>query len=133
MVRNFCFRFFFFKHSHTLDTHQHLTGFPATHAGRKEGLAWLAECLSEALEDREDGECDEAIPLVPLTDCAIASMEDHTFLKFIAKVGLAPPANEQVCFFFVCFEMTSGTFGKSFLTILFLLNCRNNSGAFRLR
>ncbi|KZS05201.1 putative TIMEOUT/TIM-2 protein [Daphnia magna] len=63
--------------------------------GRKEGLAWLAECLSEALEDRDDGECDEAIPLVPLTDCAIASMEDHTFLKFIAKVGLAPPANEQ--------------------------------------
>ncbi|KAI9554386.1 putative TIMEOUT/TIM-2 protein [Daphnia sinensis] len=63
--------------------------------GRKEGLAWLAECLSEALEDRQDGECDEAIPLVPLTDCAIASMEDHTFLKFIAKLGLAPPANEQ--------------------------------------
>lgn len=68
-------------------------------AGRTESLAWLVECLTETLEDREDGDVDEAIPLVPLTDCAIASMEDHTFLKFIAKVGLAPPANEQVCLF----------------------------------
>ncbi len=74
----------------------HSTGF-FNYAGRKEGLAWLAECLSETLEDREeDGGGDEAIPLVPLTETAIASMEDHTFLKFIAKMGLAPPANEQV-------------------------------------
>ena len=66
--------------------------------GRKEGLTWLLECLEETLEDRQDEGGDEAIPLVPLTENAIAAMEDHTFLRFIAKMGLAPPANEQVSF-----------------------------------
>ena len=58
----------------------------------------MAECLTETLDDREeeDGSSDEAVPLVPLTETANASMEDHTFLKFIAQMGLAPPANEQV-------------------------------------
>lgn len=60
----------------------------------------MVGCLSETLEDREDGEGDEAIPLVPLTDISNDAMEDHTFLKFIAKLGLAPPANEQVCIYF---------------------------------
>lgn len=60
----------------------------------------MVECLSETLEDREDGEGDEAIPIVPLTDISNDAMEDHTFLKFIAKLGLAPPANEQVRIYF---------------------------------
>lgn len=60
----------------------------------------MVECLEETLEDRQDEESDEAIPLVPLAEGAIAAMEDHTFLRFIAKMGLAPPANEQVCYLF---------------------------------
>ncbi len=60
----------------------------------------MVECLSETLEDREDGEGDEeSIPIVPLTDISNDAMEDHTFLKFIAKLGLAPPASEQVRLF----------------------------------
>ncbi|EFX80319.1 putative TIMEOUT/TIM-2 protein, partial [Daphnia pulex] len=76
--------------------------------GRKEGLAWLVECLSETLEDREDGEGDEeAIPIVPLTDISNDAMEDHTFLKFIAKLGLAPPASEQEQFWRIPSTLTS--------------------------
>lgn len=68
-------------------------------AGRKEGLVWLLECLRETRQDRldgDDGAGDEAIPLLPLSDSSIDAMEDHNFLNFIAKLGLAPPSNEQV-------------------------------------
>ena len=71
---------------------------PRPLAGHKEGLAWLVDCLREAREDRDAGEDDahEAIPLLPLTEPSVAATEDHNFLNFMAKMGLAPPANEQV-------------------------------------
>lgn len=68
-------------------------------AGRKEGLDWLLACLRETFADRMDDEDDadaEAIPLLPLDDAARSAMDDHHFLKFIAQMGIAPPANEQV-------------------------------------
>lgn len=89
-------------------------------AGRKEGLTWLLECLEETLEDRQDEEDVEAIPLVPLSDMALAAMEDHTFLRFIAKMGLTPPADEQVLFALLISDIHRVT------KFIFILNITKN-------
>lgn len=73
-----------------------MRGSRCMRAGHKEGLVWLLDCLREAREDRQDDEANEAIPLLPLTEPSVAAMEDHNFLNFMAKMGLAPPSNEQV-------------------------------------
>jgi hypothetical protein len=65
--------------------------------GRREGLQWLLECLQEAHEDRvADEDSVESVPLLPLSVAATAAMDDHRFLNFIGKLGLAPPSSEQV-------------------------------------
>lgn len=69
------------------------------YTGHKEGLTWLLDCLREAREDRQEEDGDdaaEAIPILPLTEAAVTATEDHNFLTFMAKLGMAPPANEQV-------------------------------------
>lgn len=64
--------------------------------GHIQGLRWLLESLAEANDDRQADNSNEAIPLLPLEEHSIKAMEDHHFLNFIAKMGLAPPSNEQV-------------------------------------
>ena len=65
--------------------------------GGREGLQWLVECLQEAHEDRvADEDSVESVPLLPLSVAATAAMDDHRFLNFIGKLGLAPPSSEQV-------------------------------------
>lgn len=59
----------------------------------------MRETFADRLDDEEDDASDEAIPLLPLDGPAREAMEDHAFLKFIAEMGLAPPANEQVAHF----------------------------------
>lgn len=39
----------------------------------------------------------EAVPLVPVTETNEAAMEHKGFQKLLRKLGLRPPANEQVC------------------------------------
>ena len=41
---------------------------------------------------------DVGVPIVPLTEENETAMEDKVFLSFLVKIGLAPPANEQVLF-----------------------------------
>lgn len=38
----------------------------------------------------------QPVPMVPLTEENEDAMEDTTFTKFLKKIGLSPPANEQV-------------------------------------
>lgn len=59
-------------------------------------MGCLRETFADRLDDEEDDANGEAIPLLPLDGAAREAMEDHAFLKFIADLGLAPPANEQV-------------------------------------
>lgn len=56
----------------------------------------MLDSLCEAKDDRQSDDTSEAIPLLPLTEDSIKAMDDHNFLNFIAKMGLTPPANEQV-------------------------------------
>ena len=39
---------------------------------------------------------DVGVPLVPLTEENETAMEDEVFLDFLKRLGIAPPANEQV-------------------------------------
>ena len=56
----------------------------------------MLESLREAKDDRQSDDTAEAIPLLPLAEESIRAMDDHHFLNFIARMGLTPPANEQV-------------------------------------
>lgn len=40
----------------------------------------------------------QAVPLVPLTEENEEAMENKSFKKLLRKLGIRPPANEQVCF-----------------------------------
>lgn len=45
----------------------------------------------------------QAVPLVPLTEANEEAMENKSFRKLLRKLGIRPPANEQVWFFFEIF------------------------------
>ena len=45
----------------------------------------------------------QAVPLVPLTEANEEAMENKNFRKLLRKLGIRPPANEQVCFFCAIF------------------------------
>ena len=57
----------------------------------------MLECLSETHEDRVNDQDagTESVALVPVAPPATKAMDDHRFLNFIRKSGLAPPASEQ--------------------------------------
>lgn len=86
-------------------------------------LLWLQSCLNRTADDRQhDGEFNSHIsvfhcmdvcvclkslpgsldlsfpvPLVPLTEANEDAMENRSFHRLLRKLGLRPPANEQVC------------------------------------
>lgn len=39
----------------------------------------------------------QAVPLVPLTETNEDAMDNKSFQKLLHKLGIRPPANEQVC------------------------------------
>lgn len=43
----------------------------------------------------------QPVPLVPLSEADEDAMENKSFRKLLRKLGIRPPANEQVCFCFV--------------------------------
>lgn len=64
--------------------------------GKRESLEWICTCLDEVASDREtDGDM-EPVPLLPLTEETIDSMEDELFQRLLKALGVNPPADEQV-------------------------------------
>ncbi|KAH3702502.1 hypothetical protein DPMN_077525 [Dreissena polymorpha] len=47
-------------------------------------------------DDSGDDDEDVGVPLVPLTEENETAMEDEVFLDFLKRLGIAPPANEQL-------------------------------------
>lgn len=90
-------------------------------------MLWLQNCLNRTAKDREeDGDSNSyrtyrccsihetltllaemvvahspgfsaAVPLFPVTEANEAAMEHKRFQKLLRKLGMRPPANEQVC------------------------------------
>lgn len=62
-------------------------------------LEWIHQSLTEAADDLEqetDIDGNEGVPLVPIAEADILSMEDNLFQKMLVTIGLSKPADEQV-------------------------------------
>lgn len=62
----------------------------------EEALEWLKESFSDAIEDFDDDETTEGIPLVPIMDYAVNAMENKDFLDALKSLGICSPSDEQV-------------------------------------
>lgn len=49
---------------------------------------------------------DVGVAIVPLTEENETAMDDSMFLDFMGKIGMAPPANEQVSLNLKCLHIT---------------------------
>lgn len=73
-----------------------------------EALEWIKESFSDAIEDLEDdqdGNDADGVPIVPILDCAVAAMDDDGFLKLLRAFGAQEPFDEQVIIFFQSFNL----------------------------
>lgn len=59
-------------------------------------MAWIRECLTDVANDREQDNDTEPIPVVPLTEETENAMDNTAFQKLLKKLGVTPPADEQV-------------------------------------
>ena len=59
-------------------------------------LEWLKNALDQIAEDRNEDNDFEPIPLVPITEQQEDAMENKTFQGLLKKIGVKPPADEQV-------------------------------------
>lgn len=59
-------------------------------------MEWFKESLSDAIEDFEDGDGDEGIPLVPIMDYAQEAMENNEFREMLKAFGISEPFDSQV-------------------------------------
>ncbi|XP_035376432.1 protein timeless homolog [Electrophorus electricus] len=66
---------------------------------QREGMSgpvlWLQNCLNRAAADREEDGVSYPIALVPLTEDNENAMENKSFQRFLRKVGIRAPADEQ--------------------------------------
>ncbi|KAJ3627537.1 hypothetical protein MTP99_014908 [Tenebrio molitor] len=60
-----------------------------------EALDWVKESLSDAVEDFENDDNCESIPLVPIMDYAVDAMENADFQETLRALGIAEPFDEQ--------------------------------------
>ncbi|XP_076866320.1 protein timeless homolog [Brachyhypopomus gauderio] len=69
---------------------------------RREGMSgpvlWLQNCLNRAADDREEDGVSYPVALVPLTEEIEDAMENKRFQRFLRKVGIRAPADEQESF-----------------------------------
>ncbi|XP_075231727.1 uncharacterized protein LOC142330388 [Lycorma delicatula] len=63
-------------------------------AGFHEPLEWLITSLLETIEDLDDDD-ETGIPLLPITEECIKSMEDKVFLEMLTGIGINCPSSEQ--------------------------------------
>lgn len=61
-----------------------------------EALEWLKDSFSDAVEDFENDDGCEGIPLVPIMDYAVNAMENADFIETLKALGIAEPFDEQV-------------------------------------
>uniref|UniRef100_A0AAR2LSI5 Timeless circadian clock n=1 Tax=Pygocentrus nattereri TaxID=42514 RepID=A0AAR2LSI5_PYGNA len=59
-------------------------------------VLWLQNCLNRAADDREEDGVSHPMPLVPLTEENEDAMENKSFKRLLHKIGIRPPADEQV-------------------------------------
>ena len=52
--------------------------------------------MQEVADDREADPDEEPIPVVPMTEETENAMDNTIFQKLLKKLGVTPPANEQV-------------------------------------
>ncbi|KAJ3665894.1 hypothetical protein Zmor_001358 [Zophobas morio] len=64
--------------------------------GLEEAVEWLKESLADAIEDFEDDDSCEGIPLVPIMDYAVNAMENADFQETLKALGIVEPFDEQV-------------------------------------
>lgn len=59
----------------------------------------------------------QPVPLVPLTEANEEAMDNKSFRGLLRKLGMRAPANEQVCFCFLCYILLPN---QSFFLILII-------------
>ena len=59
-------------------------------------MIWIQRSLQEVADDREADQDEEPIPVVPMTEETENAMDNTAFQKLLKKLGVTPPANEQV-------------------------------------
>ncbi|EEZ99220.1 protein timeless homolog isoform X1 [Tribolium castaneum] len=64
-------------------------------SGMSEALEWLKDSFSDAVEDFENDDGCEGIPLVPIMDYAVNAMENADFIETLKALGVAEPFDEQ--------------------------------------
>lgn len=64
----------------------------------KEGIDWIIESLKEAVEDFEEvsDDSDDAIPIVPFSECQKEALENPQFQKLLLSINLQPPQGTDV-------------------------------------
>ncbi|CAH6778542.1 Timeless [Phodopus roborovskii] len=70
-------------------------------------LLWLQNCLIRAADDRQEGGCAQAIPLVPLTEDNEEAMENGQFQHLLRKLGIRPPTLGQETFWRIPAKLSS--------------------------
>ena len=59
-------------------------------------VIWIQRSMQEVADDREADQDEEPIPVVPMTEETENAMDNTVFQKLLKKLGVTPPANEQV-------------------------------------
>ena len=59
-------------------------------------VIWIQRSMQEGADDREADQDEEPIPVVPMTEETENAMDNTVFQKLLKKLGVTPPANEQV-------------------------------------
>ncbi|XP_066907023.1 protein timeless homolog [Halyomorpha halys] len=60
----------------------------------QEGLQWLKECMEECVEDMDDDPTE--VPLLPLSNEAILSIENKEFQNFLLSLGIFRPLEQEM-------------------------------------
>ncbi|XP_064594960.1 protein timeless homolog [Liolophura sinensis] len=66
--------------------------------GFKGQVGWIQKTLQRTAEARSKSDNPQPVPIVPLTEENEDAMEDTAFARFLKKIGLSCPANEQETF-----------------------------------
>ncbi|CAH1404037.1 unnamed protein product [Nezara viridula] len=77
-----------------IDTFSHLFDQKEVDTYLQEGLQWVKECMEECVEDMDDEPTE--VPLLPLSNEAILSVENKQFQQFLLSLGIFRPLAQEM-------------------------------------